>query len=31
MFGTGELVGEDCKAKCKDFRITAVDELTSGM
>lgn len=31
MFGTGELVGEDCKAKCKDFRITAVDELTSDM
>ncbi|PFX28360.1 Integrin beta-1 [Stylophora pistillata] len=31
IFGTGELVGEDCKTKCKDFRITVVDKLTSEM
>lgn len=30
MFGTGELVGEECSRKCKDFKITAVDKLTPG-
>jgi len=31
MFGTGELVGEECSRKCKDFKITAVDKLTPAM